>query len=79
VYEEKIINSVLNYRGNAAEDWTPFTAEQLTVKLIEARKPSQPSITHQYIPVFQPYTPPPIFHVTTPAPQPPWTVTCAVP
>lgn len=35
-YEEKIINDVLCHRGTPDGDWRPFTAEQLTTKLLTA-------------------------------------------
>lgn len=36
-YEEKIINSVLHWRDTPEGEWTAYTAEQLTERLIGAR------------------------------------------
>jgi hypothetical protein len=35
-YAEKIIDGVLSYRTSPDDEWTPFTANQLTARLIEA-------------------------------------------
>ena len=36
-YEETIMDGVLHWRVNKVTDWTPFTSEQLTNKLIEMK------------------------------------------
>jgi hypothetical protein len=36
-YDEQVIDGVLCHRGTPDGEWTPFTAEQLTTKLQEAK------------------------------------------
>ena len=35
-HEEKVINGILHYRGTPRSDWTAYTLEELTARLVHA-------------------------------------------
>lgn len=37
-YEEQIINGVMSWRGGPTDEFTPYTAQELTFKLTELRE-----------------------------------------
>lgn len=37
-YEEKVVNGVLCYRSGPRDEWTPFTAQQLTDRVVFGEK-----------------------------------------
>ena len=41
-YDEQVINGVLCHRGLPDGEWIPFTAEQLTQRLVAALQPATP-------------------------------------
>ena len=36
-YEEKVLDGLLHWRADERDDWIPFTAQQLTQKLVVLR------------------------------------------